>query len=63
MLAVSWMTPEKVGGRPTSWRSHSIATSSSSVAAGLVCQLIPWAPRPAATRSASTEGNIELDGK
>ena len=44
--AVSWMTPLKVAGSPSICRSQSITTSSSSVAAGLVCQLIPWTPRP-----------------
>ena len=40
-----------------------MATSSSSVAAGLVCQLMPWAPSPAATRSARTEGSRVFEGK
>jgi hypothetical protein len=53
--AVSCTTPVKVSGRPTSWRSQDITTSSTSVAAGEVCQLIPCAPSPAATRSPSTE--------
>ena len=33
------------------------------IAAGLVCQLIPCAPRPAATRSASTDAKEVFDGK
>ena len=61
--AVSWMTPVKVAGNPTIWRSQSITTSSTSVAAGDVCQLIPCAPRPAQTRSPSTEAKLTLEGK
>jgi hypothetical protein len=53
--AESWITPVNDSGSPTMRRSHSITTSSTSVAAGLVCQLIPWAPSPAAARSPSTE--------
>jgi hypothetical protein len=45
-------TPVQVSDRPTIWRSQSITTSSTSVAAGLVCQLMPWTPRPEATMSA-----------
>jgi len=63
VLAVSWMTPVKVSGRPSICRNHSMTTSSTSVAAGLVCQLMPWLPRPAHTRSANTEERLELDGK
>ncbi len=61
--AVSWITPVKVVGSPTICRSQSITTSSSSVAAGEVCQLIPWAPSPAQTRSARTEARLALEGK
>ena len=55
VLAVSWMTPVKAGLRPTIWRSQSMTTSSTSVAAGLVCQLMPWAPMPEAARSPRIE--------
>ena len=61
--AVSWMTPVKLSGSPTSWRSQSIITSSTSVAAGLVCQLMPCAPRPEETMSARTEARCVLLGK
>ena len=61
--AVSWITPVKVEGSPTIWRSQSITTSSTSVAAGEVCQLMPWAPRPAQTRSARMEAWLVLEGK
>ena len=44
-------------------RSQPTTTSSTSVAAGEVCQLIPWAPRPAATRSPSTDARLVFDGK
>ena len=63
MLAVSWMTPVNASGSPSICRSQSMTTSSTSVAAGLVCQLMPWAPRPAETRSASTEARSVLAGK
>ena len=63
VLAVSWITPVNVSGRPSIWRSHSMTTSSTSVAAGLVCQLMPWTPRPEETRSASTEERSLLLGK
>ena len=61
--AVSWMTPSKAGGSPTIWRSQPITTSSTSVAAGEVCQLMPCTPRPAQTRSARIEARLVLDGK
>ena len=63
VLALSWMTPVNVSGRPTIWRSQSMTTSSTSVPAGLVCQLMHCAPRPAATRSASTDVRSVLEGK
>ncbi len=40
--AVSMITPSNPSGRPRSWRSQSTATCSSSVAAGDVCQSIPF---------------------
>jgi hypothetical protein len=52
VLAVSCTTPVQASDSPTIWRSQSIITSSTSVAAGLVCQLMPCAPRPEATMSA-----------
>jgi hypothetical protein len=63
VLALSWIAPVNVSGSPTICRSQSITTSSTSVAAGLVCQLMACAPRPAVTRSASTEERSALDGK
>ena len=63
VLAVSSMTPVNVSGRPTIWRSQSITTSSTSVAAGLVSQLMPCTPRPDPTRSASTDERSLLLGK
>ena len=63
VLAVSSITPVKARGRPTISRSHSMTTSSTSVAAGLVCQLMPCAPSPDETRSASTEEKSVTLGK
>ena len=63
MLAVSSITPVNVPGRSTIWRSHSITTSSTSVAAGLVSQLIPCTPSPDETMSASTDERSLLLGK
>ncbi len=40
-----------------------MTTSSTSVPAGLVCQLMHCAPRPAVTKSASTEVRSVLEGK
>jgi hypothetical protein len=51
VLAVSWITPVHAGDSPTIWRSQSITTSSISVAAGEVCQLMPCTPSPAHARS------------
>ena len=63
MLAVSWMTPDQAGESPTIWRSQSITTSSISVAAGDVCQLIPCTPSPDARMSARTDAYAVLEGK
>ena len=63
VLAVSSITPVKVSGSPTISRSHSMTTSSTSVAAGLVCQLMPCTPSPDETRSASTDERSLLLGK
>ena len=63
VLAVSSMTPVNVSGSPTISRSHSMTTSSTSVAAGLVCQLMPCTPSPDETRSASTDERSLLLGK
>ncbi len=63
VLAVSSITPVNVSGRPTISRSHSITTSSTSVAAGLVCQLMPCTPSPEETTSASTDAKSLLLGK
>ena len=63
VLAVSSMTPVNVSGSPTIWRSQSITTSSTSVAAGLVSQLMPCTPSPDPTRSASTDERSLLLGK
>ena len=60
---MSWITPVNSVPSPSICRSQSMTTSSTSVAAGLVCQLIPWAPSPAQAMSASTEARSELDGK
>ena len=58
------------GSRPTSartspsiWRHQSRHTSSSSVSAGLACQLSPSCPRPVLTRSPSTAAGRPFDGK
>ena len=63
MLAVSWMTPVKRSPRPSICRSQSMTTSSTSVAAGLVCQLMASAPSPLLAMSASTEARSTLAGK
>ncbi len=63
VLALSWMTPLNAAERPSIWRSQSMMTFSTSVAAGLVCQLMHWGPRPAATRSASTDDRSVFEGK
>ena len=47
--AVSWITPSQAGDSPTIWRSQPVATSSSSVSAGLDCQARPSTPRPVLT--------------
>lgn len=67
--ALSWMTPppspveRNLPGNPSSSTSQSITCVSSSVAAGLVAQSIPWTPRPADSSSPSTAGPEELAGK
>ena len=61
--AVSWITPLKDGGRPIISRSHSIIRSSSSAAAGEVCQIMHCAPIVAVSISANTDGGLELAGK
>lgn len=67
--AESWMTPppgpveRNVAGRSIRSASQSSTTVSSSVAAGLVAQSMPWVPRPELTRSASTLGPLVLAGK
>ena len=61
--AVSCTTPANAAGSPIIWRSQSITTSSTSVAAGDVCQLMPCAPSPAAARSPSTEARLVFEGK
>ena len=63
VLALSWITPLNVSGRPSICRSHSMTTFSTSVAAGLVCQLMPCGPSPEETRSASTDARSVLEGK
>jgi len=63
VLAVSAITPLNESGRPTIVRSHSMTTSSTSVAAGLVCQFIACGPSPDETRSASTDERSVLLGK
>jgi hypothetical protein len=65
----SWITPPPVpverneAGSPRSSANQSRTCCSSSVAAGLVTQDIPWTPRPAETRSPRTEGPEVLAGK
>ena len=44
--AVSWMTPLHASDRPTICRIQSVATSSTSVRAGLDCHDSPSTPRP-----------------
>lgn len=61
--AVSWMTPAMPSGRPSIRRSHSSTRSSSSAAAGEVCQIMHWEPRPAVRISARTEAGLLLAGK
>ena len=61
--AVSWMTPEKPDGSPIICLNQSRTTSSSSAAAGEVCQIMPWAPRPAVRSSPRTEAGLLLAGK
>jgi hypothetical protein len=67
--AVSWMTPPpapsraKASGRPRATRSWSRTTCSSSVTAGLVAQIIPWAPMPLERRSPRTPAGEEFAGK
>ena len=54
--AVSWMTPKRGSGRPMAWRSQSRVTSSSSVAAGAVFQIIALALKAAASISPRIPG-------
>jgi len=61
--AVSWMAPRNAGGRPSIWRSQSMTTSSSSVAAGEVCQFMALTPRPAESSSPRMAGPEWLHGK
>ncbi len=61
--AVSCMTPTQSEGRPSISRSHSITRSSSSSAAGEVCQIMHCAPMVAVNISASTEGALFPVGK
>ena len=65
----SWTTPPPVpverkdAGRPSSSANQSMTCCSSSVAAGLVTQDMPWTPRPAETRSPSTDGPGGVGGE
>ena len=62
-LAESWITPVNPAPSPTICLSQSMTTSSTSVAAGLVCQLMAWAASPLLAMSASTEARSALAGK
>ena len=44
--AVSWITPLHASESPSIWRSQSVATSSTSVSAGLDCHARPSTPSP-----------------
>ena len=57
------MTPVKPAGNPIIWRSQSITTCSSSVAAGEVCHDMHCAPRVATSISARIDGGLWLAGK
>ena len=67
--AVSWMTPppapslRKSSGRPSASANQSRTTCSTSVTAGLVAQIIPWAPMPLESRSPRIAAGEELAGK
>jgi hypothetical protein len=61
--AVSWMTPRNSSGKPIIWRSQSMTVSSSSVAAGDVCQFMALTPSPAEISSARMDGPELLAGK
>ena len=69
-LAVAWITPPPLelferneSGRPSSSTIQSRTWVSSSVAAGLVIQLIPFTPSPAASSSPRIDGYEEFAGK
>ena len=57
------MTPVNASGRPTIWRSHSMTTSSTSVAAGLVCQLMPCDAEPGRDEVAEHGGEVGVGGE
>jgi hypothetical protein len=61
--AVSWITPLKVSGRPSRSRSQSVVTCSSSVKAGLACQLRPMTARPVLSMSPRTAESEPAVGK
>jgi hypothetical protein len=57
--AVSWMTPKNPSGRPVIWRSQSITTTSSSVAAGAVFHSMALALKAAVSISARMAGAVD----
>ena len=61
--ALSWITPEKLPGKPMAWRSHSIIRVSISVAAGEVCQSMHCTAMVDTRKSANIAGGVAFDGK
>ena len=60
---MSLIVPCQASDNPTNCRIQSHTTSSTSVRAGLDCQLIPSAPSPVDMRSPSVDDSDTLAGK
>src|SRR6186713_165798 len=57
------MTPLQADDRPSNWRNQSVATSSTSVSAGLDCHARPSTPSPVLAKSPRTLESSPLHGK